>query len=445
MITDVTKLVDYENGLLDPRIYTDPDLYEAELEHVFGRCWLFLAHDSMIPKAGDFIQTYMAEDPVLVVRQADGSVKAFLQPVPPPRHAHLPRRPRVDEDVHLLVPRVGLRHRGASDQRPPRGRRVPQRDRQGRVGTDPGRAGRELQGPDLRDVGPDRSVTRGLPGRLQVVPRLVLGSLARRHPSDRRRAQVGHQLQLEVRGGAIRERHVPRGDQPRVGDHGARAAAPGERRGAGRAAHARRTSGVVTQRARNGLLHHRELRPGRSARRDWVLSNREMLEERLGESRMRYVRGHQTVFPNFSYLSNGTMRVWQPRGPGEIEVWAWGAVPAMAPPEVKEALRVNILRTFSPSGLLEQDDGENWNEIQKVLRGRVAWSHPLNARMGLGHVNPRPRRVPRAHELRVRRGGRTRSLPALGRPHQREELGRPGRAPGRPRARTGGRRSVNTG
>ena len=49
MITDVTKLVDYENGLLDPRIYTDPDLYEAELEHVFGRCWLFLAHDSMIP------------------------------------------------------------------------------------------------------------------------------------------------------------------------------------------------------------------------------------------------------------------------------------------------------------------------------------------------------------------------------------------------------------
>ena len=59
MITDVTKLVDSENGLLDPRIYTDPDLYEAELEHVFGRCWLFLAHDSMIPKAGDFIQTYM--------------------------------------------------------------------------------------------------------------------------------------------------------------------------------------------------------------------------------------------------------------------------------------------------------------------------------------------------------------------------------------------------
>ena len=68
-------------------------------------------------------------------------------------------------------------------------------------------------------------------------------------------------------------------------------------------------------------------------------------------------------------------------------MWAWGAVPKEAPPEIKEALRINILRTFSPSGLLEQDDGENWNEIQKVLRGRVARSHPLNARMGLGHAN----------------------------------------------------------
>ena len=138
---------------------------------------------------------------------------------------------------------------------------------------------------------------------------------------------------------------------------------------------------------------------------------------------MRYVRGHQTVFPNFSYLSNGTMRVWQPRGPGEIEVWAWGAVPEIAPPEIKEALRINILRTFSPSGLLEQDDGENWNEIQKVLRGRVARSQPLNARMGLGHANRDEGDFSGRHELRVRRRGRPRDVPALGRPDDRAAAG----------------------
>ena len=38
-------------------------------------------------------------------------------------------------------------------------------------------------------------------------------------------------------------------------------------------------------------------------------------------------------------------------------------------------------------GLWEQDDGENWNEIQKVLRGYVARQNKLNAQMGIGHVN----------------------------------------------------------
>jgi len=67
-----------EIGLIPPEIYTDPDLYQQELAQVFGRTWLFLAHESQIPKKGSFVQTYMGEDPVLVVRQADGSVNAFL-------------------------------------------------------------------------------------------------------------------------------------------------------------------------------------------------------------------------------------------------------------------------------------------------------------------------------------------------------------------------------
>ncbi len=43
------------------------------------------------------------------------------------------------------------------------------------------------------------------------------------------------------------------------------------------------------------------------------------------------------------------------------------------------------MRTFSPSGLLEQDDGENWGEIQKVLKGTVQKRYAFNYQMGLGH------------------------------------------------------------
>jgi len=74
----IRALVDQDKGLIDPRIYTDQELYELELERVFGRSWLLLGHDAHIPKTGDYMTTYMGEDPVIMVRQKDGSIKVFL-------------------------------------------------------------------------------------------------------------------------------------------------------------------------------------------------------------------------------------------------------------------------------------------------------------------------------------------------------------------------------
>src|SRR6266511_1956377 len=76
MIQDV--VADLENGLLHRRIFSDPEIHQLELERVFGRSWLFLAHESMLPNPGDYVTNYMGTEPVIVTRDESSGIHAFL-------------------------------------------------------------------------------------------------------------------------------------------------------------------------------------------------------------------------------------------------------------------------------------------------------------------------------------------------------------------------------
>jgi biphenyl 2,3-dioxygenase alpha subunit len=115
----------------------------------------------------------------------------------------------------------------------------------------------------------------------------------------------------------------------------------------------------------------------------------EKAAKRLGQMPTQTMFGqHMTVFPTCSFLPGiNTIRSWHPRGPNEVEVWAFVVVDADAPEDIKEEFRRQNIRTFNAGGTFEQDDGENWVEIQRVLRGHKAKSAPLCAQMGLNVPN----------------------------------------------------------
>jgi len=67
-----------EEGLISRRIFADPEIYELELERIFGHAWFFIGHESEIPEAGDLVARQCGVDPVILVRDAAGKVRAFL-------------------------------------------------------------------------------------------------------------------------------------------------------------------------------------------------------------------------------------------------------------------------------------------------------------------------------------------------------------------------------
>jgi phenylpropionate dioxygenase-like ring-hydroxylating dioxygenase large terminal subunit len=59
------------------RVYTDPALFALEMRRIFGRAWVYVGHDSQVPRAGDWITTRLGDQPVLMVRDADGAVRVL--------------------------------------------------------------------------------------------------------------------------------------------------------------------------------------------------------------------------------------------------------------------------------------------------------------------------------------------------------------------------------
>ena len=60
------------------RVYSDPEIFDRELEKIFSVAWIFIGHVSQIPNSGDFFCTDVARQPIVMTRHKDGAVKVLF-------------------------------------------------------------------------------------------------------------------------------------------------------------------------------------------------------------------------------------------------------------------------------------------------------------------------------------------------------------------------------
>ena len=59
-------------------IFTDPELFDLEMKHIWEGNWIYLAHESQIPKNNDYFTTYIGRQPIVISRDRTGTLHAFI-------------------------------------------------------------------------------------------------------------------------------------------------------------------------------------------------------------------------------------------------------------------------------------------------------------------------------------------------------------------------------
>lgn len=401
---DVSGMIDTDTGVLDRRIFSDQLIYEQEQRRIFARSWLFIAHESQLEKRGDFFQTYMGEDPVIAVRNGSGDIRVMLNSC---RHrgarvcrADLGRTKNFTCSYHgwsydldrKLVSVPGESYYNEQFNRDHWGLvTVP------RVESYKGLvfANWDADAEPLTDalgdmkwyldafIDRDSKGTRAVGGVTKWVLDGNWKLAAEQFATDWYHVTMSHASALMVlspTGKGPKKQIVERTGRQYTDDRG---------NGAGFPVHPKNRFDAQP-------VHE--------------YYDYDALRERLSEEQVTgpMTNGHATVFPNFSYLPViGTVRVWHPKGPNKMEVWSWTIVDKEMPDDVAQAQRLYNLRTFGPSGIFEQDDGENWSECQSNAGAFMVSNTPLNYQMGLGDLKEREGYPGKTSELYSDEAGRS--------------------------------------
>jgi len=69
---DIAQLVEAKR--VHRKIYIDPDVFNLEMAQIWGKSWIYIGHESQVPRAGDYITLNYGSMPVVMVRDKDSIV-----------------------------------------------------------------------------------------------------------------------------------------------------------------------------------------------------------------------------------------------------------------------------------------------------------------------------------------------------------------------------------
>ncbi|MEY2430558.1 MAG: hypothetical protein QOC92_283, partial [Acidimicrobiaceae bacterium] len=396
--TELDRLVSLETGEIDRRIFSDPDIFELEMKLIFERAWLFLCHESQIKKAGDFVEAPMGRDNVLVVRQKDKSIKGLLNTCA--HRGNAVCRAEEGNTKNFMctyhgwtydlagrligVPGLEQFYKGDLDRESLGLREVAQ------LGSYKGFVFATLDptAPPLLDylgttgrLGIDLIAAQGdmevVPGvRKFVIPcnwKFAVDNLF-----DWYHPQITHMSAFTP--GVFPVPTMPEGAATSQIDPS------GATRPDGTALLFPEQGGNPDSIVVIGEYGHAIAGPtsdGAPSVFPQTWRERPEAQAALGPVGVR-VGGHPNIFPTSWIAVSTELSLRVPRSPTETELWWFTFVDRSAPPELQQLQIMMANHVFGPSGMLEQEDGENWAQSTAQTMGGASRRIPQVLKMNLG-------------------------------------------------------------
>jgi 3-phenylpropionate/trans-cinnamate dioxygenase subunit alpha len=385
-MNNYNELVDVDKRTVSPRIFFDPDIYRAEQHGIFGRSWLYLAHECQLPEPGSFVTTFMGEEPIIVWRGADGTVRAFINSC---RHRGMKicrldegSAPRMVCPYHAwtynskgeLVGRPEQKKYGSKFD-PSAWGLIPVARISSYAGFIFGCFDKDVCDFDdyLGDIKwyLDTQLKRTPQGRM-VFPGVQKWTI-----------NTNWKFPQEQLSGDNYHAPLAHSSVGRLGFLGK----PGQ---FAKAAPYEQDFEVRTSQG-HGWINLSPMVPPH------VSELYEPYEARVREQAAQFLSPKQadlttcgavgTIFPNFafvSFLGSFGIRVLQPKGPTQTEIWFWAVADSEAPDWRKKMSRDLNIRAFTTAGIFEMDDAELWAGCQEPIGGFYREKFPLNYELGAG-------------------------------------------------------------